>query len=31
MVKDRVGSSTWLRRQVEEADTDLLREVVKAV
>lgn len=31
MVKDRVGSLAWLRKRVEDADTDLLREMVKAV
>ena len=31
MVKDRVGSLSWLRKQIEDADTDLLREMVKAV
>ena len=31
MVKDRVGSLGWLRKQIEDADTDLLREMVKAV
>ncbi len=31
MVKDRVGSLTWLCKQVEEADTDLLHEMVKGV
>jgi len=31
MVKNRVGSLSWLRKQIEDADTDLLREMVKAV
>jgi putative transposase len=31
MVKDRVGSLGWLRKQIEDADTDLLREMVRAV
>jgi putative transposase len=31
MVKDRVGSLGWLRKRIEDADTDLLREMVKAV
>ena len=31
MVKERVGSLAWLRKRLEEADTDLLREMVKAV
>ena len=31
MVKDRVGSLVWLRKRIEDADTDLLREMVKAV
>jgi len=31
MVKDRVGSLGWLRKRIEEADTDLLHEMVKAV
>jgi putative transposase len=31
MVKDRVGSLAWLRKRIEDADTDLLREMVKAV
>jgi transposase-like protein len=31
MVKDRVGSLGWLRKQIEGADTDLLREMVRAV
>jgi putative transposase len=31
MVKDRVGSLSWLRKQVELADKDLLREMVKAM
>jgi len=31
MVKDRVGSLAWLRKQVEDADKDLLREIVKGV
>ena len=31
MVKNRVGSLDWLRKQIEDADTDLLREMVKAV
>jgi len=29
--KDRVGSVAWLRKLIEDADTDLLREMVKAV
>ena len=31
MVKERVGSLAWLRKQLEEADKDLLREIVKGV
>jgi len=31
MVKDRVGSLGWLRKRIEDADTDLLREMVRAV
>lgn len=31
MVKDRIGSLAWLRKQVENADKDLLREIVKGV
>lgn len=31
MVKDRVDSLRWLRKRIEDADTDLLREMVKAV
>ena len=31
MVKDRVGSLGWLRKRIKDADTDLLREMVKAV
>jgi putative transposase len=31
MVRDRVGSLAWLRKRIEDADTDLLREMVKAV
>jgi len=31
MVKDRVGTLAWLRKRIEDADTDLLREMVKAV
>jgi putative transposase len=31
MVEDRVGSLGWLRKRIEDADTDLLREMVKAV
>jgi putative transposase len=31
MVKERVGTLAWLRKRVEDADTDLLREMVKAV
>jgi len=31
MVKERVGNLAWLRKQMEEADTDLLREMVKAM
>lgn len=31
MVKDRVGTLAWLRKQIEDADTDLLREMVKVV
>jgi len=31
MVKERVGSLVWLRKRLEEADTDLLREMVKTV
>ena len=30
MVKDRIGTLAWLRKRLEEADTDLLREMVKA-
>ena len=31
MVKERVESLTWLRKRIEDADTSLLREMVKAV
>jgi transposase-like protein len=31
MVKERIGNLAWLRKRVEEADTDLLREMVKAM
>ena len=31
MVRDGVGSLGWLRKRIEDADTDLLREMVKAV
>ena len=31
MVEERVGTLAWLRKRLEEADTDLLREMVKAV
>lgn len=31
MVKDRVGSLAWLRKQLEDADKNLLREIVKGV
>ena len=31
MVKERVGSLAWLRKQVEVADKDLLREIVKGM
>jgi transposase-like protein len=31
MVKDRVGTLGWLLKRIEDADTDLLREMVKAV
>ena len=31
MVKERVGTLAWLRKRLEEADTDLLREMVQAV
>jgi len=31
MVRDRVGGLAWLRKRIEDADTDLLREMVKAV
>jgi len=31
MVEQRVGSLGWLRKRIEDADTDLLREMVKAV
>ena len=31
MVKDRVGSLGWLRKHIEDADKDLLREMVKAM
>jgi hypothetical protein len=31
MVRDRVGSLAWLRKRIEDADTELLRETAKAV
>ena len=31
MVKNRVGSPQWLRKRIEDADTDVLREMVKVV
>jgi len=31
MVKERIGNLVWLRKRVEEADTDLLREMLKAM
>jgi len=31
MVAEKVGGLAWLRRQVESADKDLLREMVKAM
>jgi len=31
MVEERVGTLAWLRKRLEEADTDRLREMVKAV
>ena len=31
MVKERIVSLTWLRKQIEQADTDLLREMVKTM
>jgi|DewCreStandDraft_4_1066084.scaffolds.fasta_scaffold216160_2 hypothetical protein len=31
MVKDRVEGLAWLRKQVEAADVDLLREMVRAM
>ena len=31
MVKERVGSLAWLRKQVEAADKDLLCEIVKGI
>jgi len=31
MVKERVGSLAWLRKRIEQADADLLREVVKTM
>lgn len=31
MVKERVGSLAWLRKQLEDADKDLLREMVKGI
>jgi len=31
MVEERVGTLTWLRKRIEDADTDLLRSMVKAV
>jgi len=31
MVKERVGSLSWVRKQVEAADKDLLREIVKGM
>ena len=29
MVKERIVSLTWLRKHIEQADTNLLREMVK--
>ena len=31
MVKERIVSLTWLRKQIEQADTDLLREMLKTM
>jgi len=31
MVKERVGSLAWLRKQLEAADKDLLCEIVKGI
>jgi len=31
MVKEWVGSLAWLRKQIEQADTDLLREMLKTM
>lgn len=31
MVKERINSLAWLRKRVEEADTDLLREMIKTM
>jgi len=31
MVKERVGSLAWLRKRSEQADADLLREMVKTM
>jgi len=31
MVKERVGSLAWLRKRIEQADADLLREMVKTM
>lgn len=31
MVKERVGGLAWIRKQVEAADKDLLREIVKGM
>jgi len=31
MVEERVGSLAWLRKRIENADADLLREMVKTM
>ena len=31
MVKEMVGSLAWLRKRIEQADADLLREMVKTM
>ena len=31
MVQERVGSLAWLRKRIEQADADLLREMVKTM
>lgn len=31
MVKETVGGLAWLRKRLEDVDTDLLREMVKAM